>query len=347
VGDCNGLGAVGQWEKISPLSTLGATGALVPLTNRQVSGTLYLTTSVDGIFKSVDCGGSWTKVNTGRHGDQLELPASNGGVWSAVIDPVDPNTLYAEDGYGGNGNGLWKSTNGGVDWDQMLPTDGSLPLFLARVQIDPTDHLHLIVNFHANCAAPHQPVCFGETKDGGATWNVVDFPPALAGGAAEGTGVVILNATTWIYTNGPFTNFWYTNDSGGSWTAKSPLYGSNSFGSSTSFFQDSNGKYYMAAGPGVLTSPDFANWSLIPNSGAALQQVIGDGTRLFAIEGFYPPAGRPFVLFATYADPQTWSKVDTTGLPLNDGANAADYDPDHHVLYVAIGPDGLWRMVTK
>jgi hypothetical protein len=117
VGKCDGLGAVDQWEEISPPGMVKEppyTGALVALVDTNTAGTVYVTTSRSGIFKSTDCGASWVKTNTGRNGDQLDA----GLIWSAALDPVSPDTLYALAGYGPAG--LWKSTNGGVDWDNVL-----------------------------------------------------------------------------------------------------------------------------------------------------------------------------------------------------------------------------------
>ena len=172
-GKCDGLGAVGQWENITPPNIKlepPYTGPITVLENPQTSGTLYTGTARSGVFKSTDCGATWTKTNTGRNGARLDT----GNIWSAVIDPVAPKTLYALTGYGDAG--LWKTTNGGVDWDQILPSGTGMPGFVARVTMDPTNHLHVIINFHDNCTGGHTPVCIGESKDGGATWKVLDFP---------------------------------------------------------------------------------------------------------------------------------------------------------------------------
>jgi len=170
VGKCDGLAASGQWEEISPPNMKKEppyTGALVTLVDPNKSGTLYVTTSKSGVFKSTDCGASWKKINTGDHGGELD----KGNIWSAVIDPVDSNTLYALTGYG-DPNGLWKSTNGGVDWRNITPINLGTPTFVAGVRMDPTNHLHLLINFHDNYIGGHTPVCLGETKDGGKTWEV-------------------------------------------------------------------------------------------------------------------------------------------------------------------------------
>ena len=178
-GKCDGLGAVGQWENITPPNIKlepPYTGPITALEDPQNSGTIYTTTYRSGVFKSTDCGATWTKTNTGRNGAHLDT----GAIWSAVIDPVAPKTLYALTGYGDAG--LWKTTNAGVNWDQILPSGTGMPGFVARVNLDPTNHLHVIINFHDNCTMGHTPVCIGESKDGGATWKVLDFPTSLKNG---------------------------------------------------------------------------------------------------------------------------------------------------------------------
>jgi photosystem II stability/assembly factor-like uncharacterized protein len=333
---------VGVWENITPPSiTLQPpyTGALLAIVNPQTSGTVYATTSKNGVFKSTDCGATWVKANTGRNAQQLD----SGAIWSAVIDPVTPETLYALTGYGPAG--LWKTTNGGADWDPILPYGSAtgMPGFVARVSIDPTNPLHLIVNFHDNCTGGHAPVCFGETKDGGISWQVLDFPPSLKNSWGEGTAVMMLNAHTWLFED---WELFYTSDAGANWKNVTP---NNGAAADVAYFRTPNGTHYLGAASGMLSSPDGATWSQIPNSGNAIDAVIGDGVRLFAVEGFQPPTGSKFVWTAPYADPTHWSLLATPGLPaqLSAGSNGVAYDSDHHVLYTAVQSAGLWRMVTR
>jgi hypothetical protein len=343
VGKCDGLGAVGQWENITPPGvTLSPpyTGTIVAIADPQNSGTVYTTTSSKGVFKSTDCGATWTKTNTGRNAQQLD----SGSIWSAVIDPVASGTLYALTGYGPAG--LWKTTNGGVDWDQVFPSGIGMPGFVARVTMDPTDHLHLIINFHNDCTGGHTPVCFGETKDGGTTWNVLDFPPSIANAWGEGTAVLPIDATHWLYEN---WNLYYSSDAGATWKLVTPGGKDACGGIQGGYFKALNGAYYLTSqNCGVLTSPDGATWSKIPSSGSGLDVVGGDGSRLYAAQGFQPP-GSPYIWSAAYSDPTHWSVPATPGLPstLSAGFTSMDVDMDHHVLYSAIQAAGLWRVVTR
>lgn len=64
--------------------------------------TLYVTAHGD-VYKSINDGGNWTKLNGG-------LPAS-GGLRFTSVDNFNGNIVYA-----GGGNGLYASANGGSDW---------------------------------------------------------------------------------------------------------------------------------------------------------------------------------------------------------------------------------------
>ena len=66
VSTCDGLHGIGQWENITPPSvTLTQNGVLHVVQDPTHVGTLYLGIDLNGIWRSDDCGGSWTKVSTG------------------------------------------------------------------------------------------------------------------------------------------------------------------------------------------------------------------------------------------------------------------------------------------
>ncbi|MFO7616054.1 MAG: hypothetical protein R6V75_02255 [Bacteroidales bacterium] len=92
-----------------------------------------------GVYKTIDGGKTWEKV--------LYIDEKTGAI-DLVMDPSDPNTLYAatwqrirkkwndprnEPGY--EGSGIWKTTNGGRSWEQI---NTGLPeaRFRGRIGID-------------------------------------------------------------------------------------------------------------------------------------------------------------------------------------------------------------------
>jgi hypothetical protein len=108
-----------------------------------------------------------------------------------------------------------------VDWEPLWPAADADQAkiveynFVAQVVIDPHDSQHLLITFHAKCAAPHPEACFGESNDAGATWRIVDGQSDWAGG--EGKAVYFLeNSRSWLW-GSQSNGLWRSADSGASW----------------------------------------------------------------------------------------------------------------------------------
>jgi hypothetical protein len=81
-----------------------------------------------GLYKSTDGGRTWAFIHNGSAdvtkctGDVVEAsnktPCSPRGVRRVMIDPSDPNTVYA----GSYARGIWRSTDGGTTWTQINPS---------------------------------------------------------------------------------------------------------------------------------------------------------------------------------------------------------------------------------
>ena len=81
------------------------------------------------INKSTDKGQTWTFVS--------QHYLVGGGVTAIAIDPSNPNIVYAA-----GGNQIHKTTNGGVSWSPMLPSNN---LFYAdRLRIDPSNSQKIV-----------------------------------------------------------------------------------------------------------------------------------------------------------------------------------------------------------
>jgi photosystem II stability/assembly factor-like uncharacterized protein len=136
-----------------------------------------------GIYRSTDGGATWKKV--------LSKDANTGGS-QVILDPVNPNVVYAamwecrlgpwEDGneYEGTHGGLFKSTDGGDTWQQL--TKG-LPENLAQIQVDvaASDPNRL----YASVSTTQQDGRYGSgsglgfyrSDDAGASWNKTTDDP--------------------------------------------------------------------------------------------------------------------------------------------------------------------------
>ena len=76
------------------------------------------------IYKSTDSGATWTAMNTGIAGNNI---------FEVVIDPLQPNTLFAATQTGG----VFVSRNGGGNWDQVNTGLGRLDV--RALVIDPVN----------------------------------------------------------------------------------------------------------------------------------------------------------------------------------------------------------------
>jgi hypothetical protein len=332
---CSNLPSSTDWEKINPPEA-NPKGTYDDGTTEQVrvdpieSGTVWLGVHNRGLFKSTDCGASWKHTNTGRNGSLLD----HGSWWSTVIDPTNNKILYAINGYGAGG--LWKSTDGGVDWDQTIPGDSDVGKtlygnFTNEVAMDPTDPKHLIVTPHGSCSGLVNGGCVGETTDGGATWRAVKSP---ANG--EGGGPYMLDKNTWLMASGGLNR---TSDGGATWQQVAPS-GAQAMGGGNPLYRSDAGTYFIPAIQGVLKSDDGLSWSLLPCGRTV--GFTGSDANLYGGDQWSSTYRT-----ASLKDPTKWTTFPTPkGLPDGYGPPYMAYDRGHKLLYSSNFFGGVWRVVT-
>jgi hypothetical protein len=345
---CSELGPVDVWQNVTPpVNTLGnpPSGSFFVMGGLAVDprnpGTVYAGNSSypgyspNAFWKSTDCGAHWASVATGRNGAAL----TGGAIFLITVDPVTSD-IYTSAFYG-NGN-LYKSTNGGVDWDDVTPPSSSgFPGFINNTwSLDPMDHSHLVVNFHDNCTAPQVSQCLAQTFDGAQTWSGVAGPQPDAGWG-EGVGPTVVGST--ILYNAQFNGLYrYT----GPTTPWKELLGYAGCFPQRGEIVQIGSTYYLPcySGLDVETSQDLETWTELANSPQAAELGVTD-KYLYAdaVGGMSPnPVWR-----APLDDLTAWENV--TALTLNlpngetDGGGFA-YDGAHHVLYVTSWAGGLWRV---
>jgi photosystem II stability/assembly factor-like uncharacterized protein len=139
-----------------------------------------------GIFRSLDGGQTFQKVLS-----KDEYTSGN----DVRISPADPNTVYATlwqqqeafwegGGFGGGGNGIFKSTDGGTTWHQL--TDGLPSVLQANIAVAPSDPSVL----YAMVASAGEnggsgPVRFYRSTDAGEHWYVAVHGPSGSPDATE------------------------------------------------------------------------------------------------------------------------------------------------------------------
>jgi hypothetical protein len=340
---CSGLGAVDQWENISPpefrvpsnMETLSVVVDPKAQTVYAAAGPAAGSAgSHTGVMKSTDCGATWAPATTGQNMDRLKT----GGQWAMLIDPVDPQTLYVANGYG-NEPTIYKSTNGGVDFEGLAPYPGrGTNVFVQGMALEQTDPQHLVVDFHENCASPYTPLCFSQSTDGGGTWQMFNGPASL-GGWHEGATLSVLGPSSYVYGgDGGF----YTGNNGQTWTKVVNDVFNAAYPGSTDIAPD--GTIYLTGSGSVYsshTNPIGSSWTAIPNSPRA-SVIIDDGVRLFASYAWGGPQPN---WTAPLSNPSAWTPM--TSPSMSRGGNELAYDAVHHIVYSANWGAGLWRVVTR
>jgi len=350
---CTGVVPGSGWQRITPPGDLGDTQAIA-LDPLKV-GTLYIQMhkggngghySTDGIYKTSDCGSTWNKIPPGRNArdnTQGEVNIHTGSIVAIIVDPVDEGTMYIASNYGPAG--IYKSANGGVDWDQLVPKDfgPSLPAggWFNGLSVDPTDRLHLVGATHTGCTGAYAPNCLAETRDGGKTWRLIHAPAS----ANEQSGPYIHDANTMLYSTGQNGLYLTTNDVPASdaptWTRVAN--GANGGDTGLFAYEASNHKYYLGSDFGVLAgSDDFKLWSLDDTAPHQSLLIVGTGKTMFA------STRSPDYYTANESNPAKWTKLAATGTaPTGTLGRWLVYDGTHHLLYSSGWGDGLYRYAAE
>jgi len=351
----------GGWINVSPPGSNYATtysGINAVAIRPDNPAIVYTGADSNGMFRSTDCGATWALVNTGQNAMAL----SSGRPWSLVIDPITPDVMYTVQGYGASG--LWKSTNAGVDWTNVLTPAITSAFYtggqITGISMDPGDHTHLVIESHGGTGCtyagpdggPTAGTCLAESTDSGTTWTLLQINQPWA----ENSSVAILTRETWLW-GGFFGGLWQTANEGATWT-EVPV---NDAGSSpglpnayaeTNYYepyswQDPAGRYYLPTKSwflpgGVIRSEpnDTTRWSAIAGSPQA-QFLYPTSTQLVMSS-----EADPHYYIASQSDPTTWTDFDgpDAGLNSQGGLGVYEaYDSAHHILYSSCFNSGLWE----
>lgn len=350
VATCDALPAAGTWENISPTSTADAFAIAVDPVN---AGTMYLGTIYGGLYKTTDCGATFTHLNTGRNAADFDAAM----VWTISIDPQEPDVVYANAGYGTND--LYRSDNGGVDWDVIWPPDDVSQSsrfghnFVNTVEIDPFDHEHLLLTFHEKCDAPQNGhMCIAESHDRGATWTLLDGD---ARWTSDGEGVrlhVLENGDTWLWTS-QADGMWRTDDAGATWTEIGSNIPVNHL-QPTRIYRASDGTFYMGGLGDLWRSPkgtSAGTWTAVTGTNPLPGSVTGDGTNMYVSRCFYggfcSDGTTDVVLTSPESDGETWTPIPAPSIATLRAGGTLALDRTNRVLYSSNLSGGLFRLTLE
>lgn len=161
-----------------------------------------------GIWYSSDGGVNWAPVN-----DYMSTLAVN----CMTMDPTDPNIMYAGTGEGYfngdaiNGEGLFKSTDGGLSWSQLTNTANFNGI--NRVAVSPANHNIILMSTNYGG--------INRSADGGQTWTATHWAQVGMSAAFSPSDATKAVASVLDYdfnTNQWFHQALYSTDSGQTWT---------------------------------------------------------------------------------------------------------------------------------
>lgn len=148
------------------------------------AGNLFVPGGERGVYLSEDGGQTWRRA--------LAPPNPTTGATEVVIDPSNPRRVYAamwdhlrephQRTYGGPGSSLWRSDDGGRNWQRMtngLPTDADQGRWGLALAPDDPQRLYAYVG---TALGPFR--AFFRSDDGGDSWTQT---PVTAGQASQST----------------------------------------------------------------------------------------------------------------------------------------------------------------
>lgn len=350
---CRALAAAGVFEDITPPEVkagLGEETATGDLQGGPFSleidpvnhGTYYVGTHHQGLWKSTDCGSTWSAVATGTNAEGI-----NRGInWTLGIDHDSPKTLYTSAAYAMNG--LFKSTDGGVSWTDVWSAETQPELaeafeysFVNQLVVDPKDPRHLLLTMHENCRPPYSTSCVLESDDAGATWSLHEGDSSWQ--PDQGLTIHFLDGpSTWL-TGSQTNGVWRTSDAGETWAHVEEM--STTAQQGIALVRTAAGAFYLGGSDGIWRSPDGAvdTWTLVPDTGPFVSGLATDGETVFASTCYAEDyCDQPRYLRS--ADGQSWKPF--PAVPALSQGGLLRYDAGHRLLISSNGSAGVWRVVV-
>ncbi|HEU5422974.1 MAG TPA: glycosyl hydrolase [Nitrolancea sp.] len=305
--------------------------------------TFYFGACDGGVWKTSDGGNVWENVSDGFF--------NTAPVGALAVAPSDPNVIYAgmgETAIRGNvseGDGVYKSTDGGQTWQHMGLADTRA---IGRIRVHPNNPDLVYVAALGHIFGQNEERGVFRSQDGGQSWQKVLYKSPKAGAvdlSMDASNPRILYASLWEAQRHPHTLISGGPDSG--------LYKSSDGGDTWQEISHNKGLPQGVLGKiGVAASPARAGrvWALVEAEDGGLFRSDDGGNSWQRLNDEPDLRQRPWYYMHIYADPQeadtvyvlnlrVWKSVDGgksfSGIPTAHG--------DNHDLW--IDPNNTKRMV--
>ncbi|MDR3385960.1 MAG: sialidase family protein [Rudaea sp.] len=314
---------------------------------------LYAFTCFQGVWKSVDYGVTWARVNTGTNGSALDA----GKLWTAAIDPdasrdpATPPTLWTATGDAAAG--VWKSIDGGVSWVSYAVGNTTAAAVSGNsyyandvyaLDVDPYDGQHLIAGFHGFPG-------ISESTDGGQTWTTIAVPGGIGSSLYPffvQTGLASSTRTTWLTQAQWVSNtagIWRTSNGGSTWSNVAPA-NEHQHGSSQIYQAGGGVIYAPSVNPdGVFRSADYGQtWNQV--STTLENAVFGTPNQIYADNSFASSGANSVNLISAPPSGAAWSAMTPVPAMSNGSKRAAvTRDGSGYIIVSGNWLAGIWRYV--
>ena len=176
----------------------------------------------DGVYKTTDGGGSWTRLVNG-------IQETQRGIQAISVDPTNPDVAYIAvfDGVSDSPVGLYKTTDGGNNWNASVNGVGAIKNFLS-IAIDPVNPNNVYAGTSFAVATSTGPSTIYKSTDAGGNWTEVnnglpldptDINPVRTLSISSADPNVVI-AGLFVNSADLLGGLYATTDGGSSWTRK-------------------------------------------------------------------------------------------------------------------------------
>ena len=187
-----------SWRMVGPMRG-GRTRAVTGVPSQP--NVFYIGAVNGGVWKTRDAGRTWRPIFDKQ---------STQSIGAIAVAPSDANVIYVASGEGlrrpdlSVGNGIYRSTDGGLTWSHGGLNDGQQ---IPELAIDPRDANRVFAAVLGHPYGPNDERGIYRTRDGGASWERVLFKDADTGGsgvALDPRNPDIVYAALWQSRLGPW-----------------------------------------------------------------------------------------------------------------------------------------------